>query len=160
MKSVDFIEEFLTHKLVSLLQSIPEDRKPDWGTMSVWQMIEHLALPFKASNGNLQMPLTTPADKIDRVKQIGLMNDRPLQRNFNNPIFTDAFKVRRNNSIENSLKELQRDVDLFIDLFKGEDSGFTQTHNIFGNLNYEEWLQFHYKHVKHHLEQFGVVISD
>jgi hypothetical protein len=33
----------------------------------------------------------------------------------------------------------------------------TQLHNIFGELKYQEWLWFHYKHFTHHFSQFGII---
>jgi oxepin-CoA hydrolase/3-oxo-5,6-dehydrosuberyl-CoA semialdehyde dehydrogenase len=159
MKQPEAIEHFLSNELVLLLKRLDPNQPPIWGTMNVWQMIEHLALPFKASNGQIEMPVTTPVDKLERVKQIGLMNDRPLQRNFNNPLFTDDYKKRRNPDLNESLNELQRDIDLFMASFKAMPTEFKRVHNIFGPLDYQEWLQFHYKHVKHHLEQFSVSID-
>jgi len=159
MKSASEIEQFLTHEFVPTLRKLSLDTPPVWGTMNVWQMIEHIAWPFKASNGQFKMPLTTPEDKVERIKNIGLLNDKPMQRNFNNPILTDEMRKPRNASVDASLIELQNDINLFIQYFKTRESNHTEIHNIFGPLNYNEWLQFHYKHVKHHLEQFGVVIE-
>ena len=31
-------------------------------------------------------------------------------------------------------------------------------HPVFGELNFEEWVLLHYKHVGHHLKQFGMVV--
>jgi oxepin-CoA hydrolase/3-oxo-5,6-dehydrosuberyl-CoA semialdehyde dehydrogenase len=34
---------------------------------------------------------------------------------------------------------------------------FSSTHPYFGELNVEEWLALHKKHLRHHLTQFGLV---
>lgn len=159
MKEPEEIAHYLRFQLLHQLRSIPSDTIPLWGTMNVWQMIEHLAWPFKASNGKLNMPQTTPDEKLERVRQIGLFNDRPMQHNFQNPIYTDEYKKLRNAGIEEALFELDNDIQAFFELFKNRENGFTQMHNIFGPLDYSGWLQFHYKHCKHHLEQFGVRIA-
>ena len=33
----------------------------------------------------------------------------------------------------------------------------TSLHPVFGELNFEEWVLLHYKHVTHHLRQFGLL---
>ncbi|MFA6259922.1 MAG: DinB family protein [Bacteroidia bacterium] len=159
MKTAEEIEFYLRNRLIHQLGAIPENTPALWGTMNVRQMIEHLAWPFKASNGSFTMPQTTPEDKLERVKAIGLLNDRPMQHNFQNPIYTDEYKQLRNANIEAALIELQNDIDLFVSSFKSQDPSFTRMHNIFGPLNFHEWLQFHFKHCMHHLEQFGVEID-
>lgn len=159
MKTAEEIENYLCNRFINQLSAIPHDTPARWGTMNVWQMIEHLAWPFKVANGTITMPQTTPDDKLERVRAIGLFNDRPMQHNFQNPLYTDEYKQLRNAGIEEALVELNNDIELFISSFKTQDDSFTRMHNIFGPLNYHEWLQFHYKHCTHHLEQFGVVID-
>ena len=41
--------------------------------------------------------------------------------------------------------------------YKSKGDDYTRPHNIFGYLNYHEWLWFHYKHFSHHLAQFGLI---
>ncbi|MFI5186978.1 MAG: DUF1569 domain-containing protein [Chitinophagales bacterium] len=45
----------------------------------------------------------------------------------------------------------------FFDFFLA-DPGIKTLHPAFGELNFEEWVQLHHKHVKHHLKQFGIEI--
>lgn len=159
MKQKEELILFLNQALPVHLMSIADDASPLWGTMNVWQMTEHLAWPFKASNGSFKMPQTTEDDKLERVKNIGLLNDRPMQRLFNNPILTDEFKQLRNANRAAAIEELMTEVSKFQHHFESSPEGHTEMHNIFGPLTYDEWLWFHYKHCKHHLEQFGVVRS-
>lgn len=159
MKTAIEIEHFLVHELKPLLSAIPVDRKPDWGSMSVQQMVEHLAWPFRASNGKLDMPLTTEPEKIERVKQIGLMNDRPMQRNFDNPVFTAEYRRLQHQHVAQAIEALMQEVHDFIDYFSLHPQGHTRMHNIFGPLNRDEWFQFHEKHIRHHLLQFGVTVD-
>jgi len=156
MRPNQILESFLTNDLFQHLNSLDGNTKPQWGTMNVHQMIEHLAWPFMASNGKMMMPLSTPEDKVERVKAIGLLNDRPMQRLFNNPILTDEYKALKHPNIESAIEALRNEVDLFMHHFKTSQ---TEVHNIFGSLNYNEWLWFHYKHCKHHLEQFGIQVQ-
>jgi len=38
-----------------------------------------------------------------------------------------------------------------------DDKLKTTLHPVFGELNFEEWILLHYKHVTHHLKQFGLI---
>jgi hypothetical protein len=44
----------------------------------------------------------------------------------------------------------------YIDKFSDPKSIKTTRHSFFGNLTTEEWGKFMYKHLNHHLTQFGV----
>ena len=41
--------------------------------------------------------------------------------------------------------------------FFTENPGKKTLHPAFGELNYEEWILLHYKHVTHHLRQFELM---
>jgi hypothetical protein len=59
--------------------------------------------------------------------------------------------------MEESAADLERQVQYFFQYFSGDEEKKT-LHPVFGELNFEEWVQLHHKHVKHHLKQFGVEI--
>jgi len=50
---------------------------------------------------------------------------------------------------------LHEAVDEFVEYFKNAP-GKKTTHPVFGPLDFNEWVLLHYKHVTHHLRQFGV----
>jgi hypothetical protein len=52
---------------------------------------------------------------------------------------------------------LRRELERF--LSARDDSARLFTHPIFGALNHEEWHRTHYKHLHHHLLQFGLIES-
>ena len=66
-----------------------------------------------------------------------------------------AFAVR-NNSMNASLLELQNDINNFFARFDGKEDEKT-LHPVFGELNFEDWIQLHYKHTLHHAKQFGLI---
>ena len=60
-------------------------------------------------------------------------------------------------------EELELAIDEFVDewlefeaLF-GEDPSRTELHPYYGQINYEQWLRLHQKHLTHHFEQFGLL---
>jgi hypothetical protein len=65
----------------------------------------------------------------------------------------------RSGSMDEALAELEREVSSFFDYFS-ENQQKKTLHPAFGELNFEEWVQLHHKHVKHHLKQFGVEVPE
>ena len=58
--------------------------------------------------------------------------------------------------MEAAINELQKSINEFVEHFAA-DKNITTTHPVFGPLNFEEWVLLHYKHVTHHLRQFGLI---
>lgn len=56
---------FLKNDLVPLLENIPFDQKPEWGSMTVQQMIEHLSDVFRLASGKfINKKLVIPEEKL------------------------------------------------------------------------------------------------
>ena len=157
MKNSSEIEHFLKHEVLIKISTLAPDATPLWGSMSGRQLVEHLALPFKASNGKLIMYLTSPPEKLEKIKAIGLTSDRPFQRNYNNVLIGPMMKEFRNTDIKGAVEELEIEMNAFFDLFQQKGKEHLIMHNVFGELNYQEWLWFHYKHLMHHFMQFQLV---
>ncbi|MFN7313162.1 MAG: hypothetical protein ACK5UI_06735 [Bacteroidota bacterium] len=156
MKSIQELEEFIFNDSLTLLQSLSETTQPIWGSMNAQQMIEHVALAVGVSNGKIDLPLLTPSEKVDRVRELNLLGNRPLPKDFKNPALPNEPMPLKEASLEASITHLYNELNLFQTLFKNTLDA-KRTHNIFGPLNYEQWLWFHYKHLHHHWAQFGLI---
>jgi hypothetical protein len=157
MKDKETLLHFLNVNLIHHLNRLTPELMPEWGSMNAQQMVEHLALPFKLAMEQKQIALLTPEDKLEKVKNISLLSDRAMPKLFNNPVLSAEMIQLRNNSIKEAIEELKNDIDAFHDYFNTRPDGYATLHNIFGKLNYNEWLWFHYKHCLHHLAQFQLV---
>jgi hypothetical protein len=134
----------------------PHNKQPLWGTMTLQHMVEHLADTMQASNGGLVLPLFTPADKVERVKNIILMGDREFQRNFKSPVIPgDPFPYRTSGT-NDAVILLKTEIKKFNTHYTGRKD-HRETHPVFGSLNYDEWVHYHNKHFTHHLKQFGLI---
>ena len=62
--------------------------------------------------------------------------------------------------------ELDLAIDEFIHEFLAFEEYFEINHNAqhphpyFGLLNHEEWILLHRKHITHHFEQFGLLLTE
>lgn len=146
---------FLKEKLIPLLRALPATTQPEWGKMNVQQMIEHLADTFKVASGRLvNTTLVTPNERLESYRQF-LMSDKPFPRGLENPLLPKDPVPVRNSTIAESLNELQTEIDYFFTVFE-ENNQQTTLHPYFGQLDFDMNVQAQYKHMLHHLKQFGV----
>lgn len=145
---------FIMEKAIPLLNNLPADATGKWGKMNGQQMVEHLADFFKISTSKIKYTLVTTQENLPRLKQF-LYSDKEFRENTKAPILPDKpFPVRFGNMLD-SLKELDGEITIFNDQYNS-NAGLIVMHPVFGDLNFEEWVLLHYKHVTHHLKQFGL----
>jgi len=149
--------QFLQHGLAEKLQGLHANTPSKWGKMNAQQMVEHLAAFFNVSAGKIHFDLVTPEEHLPKYKAF-LLSDKAFRENTQAPLSVigeDALPLRYS-SLEVAKDALQRSVTAFTAHF-ATDKNKTTLHPVFGHLNYEEWVLLHYKHVVHHLKQFGLV---
>lgn len=150
--------DFLKHRFVPLLEDIPSDTEPQWGKMSLQQMVEHFADSVRLASGKVQLTeMVTPEDQLPKY-QAFLMSDKPFRENTINPILPEVPPPVRNKTIGGALDELQRELDTFFAAFEANHQERTRN-PIFGDLDFMQNVQLLYKHALHHLRQFGVTVS-
>jgi hypothetical protein len=142
-----------TANLVNRINKLTPDTKPQWGKMTVSQMLAHCCVtyqyvyePQKFSKPNFLM-----AWVLKKFVKNGVCSEVPYKRNSGTApdfIIKDnrIFEVEKERLI-NFMTKAQQDGAPF---FEGRAS------HSFGQLSLEEWNNMFYKHLDHHLTQFGV----
>lgn len=149
-------QDFIRFQLFSSLEEATPDAKAHWGKMSAQQMIEHLGDFFDISSGKLKFDLITPAEQLPKYREF-LLSDKAFRENTKAPasIIGDEPLPLRKASIEEASAALKQSVESFFIYY--ENGNATPTvHPVFGPLSFEDWILLHYKHVAHHLRQFGL----
>ena len=142
------------NKLVRLVFDLEGDSKPVWGQMSARHMVEHLVLTFRISNGKLEAGCAFSDGRLAAMKRF-LNSDKPMPRNFTNPLIGPDLKLLMFSGLDAARNELTKEVEDFYRYFE-EHPDATPVNPTFGPLTFEEWLTFHRKHMTHHLSQFGL----
>ena len=146
---------FLKEKFVPLLRSIPSDRQPVWGKMTLQQMVEHFSEAVRIASGQAgAQQLHTPEAQAPKM-QAFIESDKPFRENTRNPLLPEVPAPVRYKSIGGALDALQQHINEFFDVFTNNEH-HTTLNPIFGDLNYQQNIQLLYKHAVHHLRQFGV----
>ena len=149
--------DFMTNEYVPLLKGLSADAIGKWGKMNAQQMTEHVSGFFKVSTEKLRFPLITLVEHLPKFKEF-LFSDKEFRENTKAPgnVVPEEPVPIRKGSMQEALAELQNEINAFTDFFKN-NPGRKTIHPVFGELNFEEWILLHYKHVTHHLRQFELI---
>lgn len=145
---------FLQNRFIPLLLSVPSDRPPLWGKMTLQQMIEHFADSVRVASGRTEFPVHTQPEHLQRMQEF-LMSDKPFRENTHNPLMPEVPAPVKNASMAKAIEELQSELDYFFSVFEANPH-LTTLNPLFGELNFQMNIQLLYKHALHHLRQFGV----
>jgi hypothetical protein len=138
--------------LIERLNALSTDAKPAWGRMNVEQMLSHLVqsgeLPFVSSTGDHSSLLSRTLIKplvlyvLPIPKEVKTSADMDQQQDGRRPLGFDIDKANVIDSIA-KLGELPLERKCL-------------NHPFFGTMSAKQWGMIAYKHIDHHLRQFGV----
>jgi Protein of unknown function (DUF1569) len=147
--------KFLKEDFIPLIKHLAPDAMGKWGKMNGQQMVEHVTGFFKVSTNKLHFDVVTPVEHLPKYKEF-LLSEKEFRENTKAPVLPEDPLPLRNNIMQNAVAELENEVNDFFNYFK-EDAFIKTPHPVFGELNFEEWVQLHHKHVTHHLKQFELL---
>lgn len=150
--------EFLQHRFISILKQIPAETSPQWGKMTLQQMIEHFSDSVRMASGKTAYKdFVFPPEQLQRNRDF-MLSEKPFKENTPNPLLSEVPAPVKNISVEEAINELQKEIQYFFSVF--EKNNLQVTRNpFFGDLNYEENIHLLHKHASHHLRQFGSPLS-
>jgi|JI10StandDraft_1071094.scaffolds.fasta_scaffold115335_2 hypothetical protein len=152
-------ENFLRIEFMQHIHSLTADSPSRWGKMNAWEMIEHLSDFFRVSTGQLVFPLAVPEEHLPKYREF-IYSEKAFRENTKAPanVLGENPLPLRNSDFVSAVKVLQENLDDFFKFFEKDPSQQTM-HPAFGMLNFEDWVRLHYKHVTHHLRQFGLLTA-
>ncbi|MFH1195786.1 MAG: hypothetical protein V1720_08725 [bacterium] len=142
-------------KIVSLVDNLTEDRLPIWGRMTHQHMIEHLISVLRISCGELSIGCMIPQERWDLMKRV-LMSDKPLPKDFVNPLIGADLLDLEYDDLNSAIIILKEYFEKFLKYFENNPDAVL-LNPTFGELNFQQWIQFHKKHFTHHFKQFGLI---
>lgn len=148
-------EHFLKHTLMEAVAGLDERSQPHWGKMTAQQMVEHLIWAFDLSNGKSKLICNLSQEQQSQRKPF-LYNNRPTPRGVPNPELENGIPPNRYKDLEEAKQNLGEALLAFVNQIP-ENHQQDYDHPIFGTLTRDEWERAHYKHIYHHLLQFGLI---
>lgn|ERR1035441_2750118 len=123
-----------------------------WGTMNAAQAMAHCSGAMEWAVGETTPPRMFVGRIIGQlVKPMVIGNDTPMRRNAPT---AKTLIVTNQRDLKNEQNRLCTLIDRFATA--GAEKCTAHPHSFFGKLTAEEWAILMYKHLDHHLRQFGV----
>jgi hypothetical protein len=132
------------------LERLEPGAERQWGKMGAAQMLAHCSAAMEVATGEAPRKQALIGKIFAPFVRSSLLGEKPFGRN--SP--TDpAFVVRDEKDFTAEKQRLTRLVNTFCE--NGAEKASTQIHSFLGKLRGEEWGVMMYKHLDHHLRQFG-----
>lgn len=149
MKSI--FEKSAHNEVLERFDKLSSDSKGVWGEMSVGQMVWHCQGPIELSMGK------TTINKPNFF--VGLLMKSLKKSMYNDKLWRHGIPTAKEyvaKSDKEFSTEKEKLVALINELHKENKNAPWITHPVFGDFTAEQWGQLNYKHLDHHLRQFGV----
>jgi hypothetical protein len=138
--------------IIERIDNLTPIKLSEWGVMTVSQMLEHCQMPLKVVYGTLEI-------KVNWLMK--LLFGRSAKKMFSGhkrfgkglPTAKE-FKITYEPDFETAKKELKELVSKFSR--DGRKGIMVTSHPLFGKMTYDEIDYAQWKHLDHHLRQFGV----
>lgn len=138
-------------EVLQRLAALRADSPAQWGKMNAGQMLAHCREAFKVPLSTQPMPRMFLGILMGWMMKSQLYNDSPWKKNLPT---APNFIIRDQRDFSNEKRELTEMIKRF---YTAGPGGITHyPHPFFGKLTPEQWGKSMYKHLDHHLAQFGV----
>lgn len=148
MEIKNLFDTAVKQEIINRLNTLSPQSQRQWGKMDVAQMLAHLQVPIGVAlgthtvKGNLLMKLILPLFKKKLYDEKPWKQGLPTDKTFIMTGKTKDFELERN--------KLMNMISCFT-----EANMVNEKHPIFGRLTKEQWSKATWKHIDHHLKQFG-----
>jgi hypothetical protein len=144
-------DEAMKASIMERLEVLRPDARRQWGTMEVAQMLRHCAIPFEIPLGRSRRKRSFIGYVFGRFVKKMVTDPKPFKHN----LPTDkTFVVQDMPSFEAEKKKLIEIIEAFCSAPKEKID--KAIHPFFGRLTARQWGTSMWKHLDHHLRQFGV----
>lgn len=148
MKSL--FQESAYKEIIDRLNKLSPSAKRQWGKMTVSQMLAHCCAPMEVAMGRKSPPRMLIGRILGPLLKGAYVGEQPFKKD--GPTHESFLVIDERNfdqekaTLEKLLKEFHEG---------GPAKSTTAPHAFFGKLTPEQWGIVMYKHMDHHLRQFG-----
>ncbi|MBT9330126.1 DUF1569 domain-containing protein [Paracidobacterium acidisoli] len=132
------------------IERLRPDSERRWGKMSVAQMLAHCSAWMELAAGLKSSPRSRIGRIFGHLAKRSVLGEEPVRKNMP----TDKILL-----IEDERPFADEKVRLrnWVDRFSanGREGCTKHPHSFFGSMTPDEWAMMGYKHLDHHLRQFG-----
>lgn len=134
------------------LSALSPGSQRQWGKMNPAQMLAHCSLGLEMAAGEIRPQRALIGRVLGPViKPMAFRDEEPMRRN--SPTSKELLVIGDDRDFEAERKRLSELIDRFA--AAGAAGCTSHPHAFFGSLTPDEWAVLMYKHLDHHLRQFG-----
>lgn len=149
MEVKNLFDPVVKQEIIDRIHKLTPETKQLWGKMDVSQMLAHVQLPIRIAYGTHQPKGSFLLKLIGPLFKSKLWDENPYRQS----LPTDPTFV-----MTGSEKEFEKEKAAVLELiikFSKENIPIDR-HPVFGSLTKDNWSKATWKHLDHHLKQFGV----
>lgn len=135
-------------EIIDRINKLTPESRAKWGKMTVGQMLAHLQMPMGIALGTKTIPRSFLGRLLGGLFKKQLYNDKPFKRNLPT---APSFKMTTAREFEEEKQKVIEVIRKF-----NEENLIDIPHPVFGKMTKEQWGLSNWKHLDHHLQQFGV----
>lgn len=139
------------NEIIERMNKLTPASKAKWGKMNVAQMLAHCKEAFKVPLSEKKLPRMFMGMLLGWMIKSKLYNEEPWKKNLPT---APNFIIRDEREFDKEKEGLTELVNRFFHAGPGGISRYP--HPFFGKFTPEQWGKGMYKHLDHHLNQFGV----
>jgi hypothetical protein len=138
-------------QLIERIEKLTAETQPNWGKMSVGQMLSHCQGPIDVAFGDLKLKSNFLLLILGKMIKGKMLKAKHFGKN--SPTAKDFIRTGQYD-FEQAKTDLIKKVKVFAT--EGTTAIKVDKHPFFGRMTTEEWDNLQWKHLDHHLYQFGV----
>jgi hypothetical protein len=149
MEVKNLFDPSVKQEIIDRINKLTPQTKQLWGKMNVAQMLAHVQMPIRIAYGTHQPKGSFLLRLIGPLFKSKLWDEKPYKQS----LPTDPTFV-----MTGSEKVFEKEKAAVLDLVNkfSTESIVGEHHPVFGKLTKENWSKATWKHLDHHLKQFGV----
>ncbi len=149
MEVKNMFDPVVKEEIIDRINKLSLQTQPQWGKMNVAQMLAHLQQPIGVAEGVHKLPRTLFGRIFGSIAKPIFYNENPFKRNL--PTDPSFVMIGSEKDFETEKRKLLEMISNFTD-----KNIVNEVHPFFGKMTKEQWSMGTWKHLNHHLQQFGV----
>lgn len=144
----NLFDDAARQEIIERINKLTPESKAQWGKMNVSQMLSHNILPMELALQNPKPPRVFMGKIFGGMVRKKILSPEPFKKNGFTP---KEFRIDSPKEFNENKEKLLKLIDKF------KRGSITDTvHPFFGNMSEDDYGILQYKHLDHHLQQFGV----
>lgn len=147
----NIFERHHVESIIARIRQLSPESQPCWGKMNAAQMFAHCSAFQQIATGEAVHARSWLGLVVGQFAKPVFYNDKPLPQNMST---IPGIQIADERNFEDEQERLIQSLTAF--QHNGAEKCTRNPHPFFGKLSPEEWGKGIYKHLDHHLRQFGV----